>query len=831
MKYKGNILDLAKRLNMKAELLEHNHAIISSSSIINIDNLLVYDEIEQIEKIITILPKYSHSTLNDEIEKTYTRGGNREEEVSCKSININDQYEDVEIYIRIGESEKSLTINLYTDFQGDFNLRIVSPSKLKSYEISNQSGIIKNIIGKTKIKGDIQKIGSSLTKRKAEVKMSSTSLIETGIWKIVITPKNMISGKLEIEMNSSDALSEETKIFMIDRDVEDNIDYLNNCMGYSHFNLDKLDFEELILKRDYNNYKDSRSQTKTIGWGKLPEIYRENIEIEGFLPRFGVIHGPEFEESFKSLGESYKFLNLGDSLGIIFIKPETKANVKKIVTLKGFVKLEEISNLAVLGDIREGTSGGVVAITEIGADFLKNNPNISITGKGVIIGVIDTGIDYLHKDFIYPDGTSKIVYLWDQSKEGKPPKEYLVGTEYTREDINKAIANNDSSLSKDEVGHGTAISGICAGMGNINKAYAGVAEDAELVVVKLAKINGYYNNVTLVTAIEYVYKKALELKRPVVINISLGSNLSIGLNSKLLFNEEFFPYLTRGLFLVAGAGNEGNTATHATGKLKFTGDSINVEIEVSDQEKNLEIQVLVNKPDKIMVSIISPMGESSKSLEVQNYEEITGVFDLEGSKYRILYIYPTSYSGQQETRIRISNASKGIWRINLKGEYILNGVYHLFLPNRVFLKPGTKFRQPDPSYTIAYPATFKEIVAVGAYDTMNKGLWPTSSRGPTVDGLYKPAIVAPGVNIIAPYPGNTYGTVTGTAAAAAHVSGALALYLQYVLVDKAYTDRAFIQQARTYLKAGADRNINRTYPNNDYGYGVLNIRGMFEQLK
>lgn len=817
---------------MKAEILGNNHAIISSSQKID-DEILMHEEIKKIEKTIIITPKYHSNIVNKKVKDIEYRNSlenNSRDNSTYKSININEQSEELEIYIRVGESEKELTINLYSDISGNFNLYIISPSKLKSYTISAKSEVIKNIIGNTKIKGYLQKIDQSVTERRVKFQMSSTSSIEAGIWKIVIVPEWVISGKLKFDMHYSEAMSECTKLFIIDRYNIDNIDYPKNCMGYDHFNLDKLDYEELFLKNNYNN-NIVRNKMKIIESDKLLNLYRQNIDFEGFIPRFGVIHGHEFEESLKSLGESYKLLNFGNNLGIIFIKPNTKANIKKIVSMKGFIKLEEISNLAVLGEVREGTSEGIVATTEIGADFLKDKPNASITGKGVIIGIVDTGIDYLHKDFIYPDGTSKILYLWDQSKEGKPPKEYLVGSEYTREDINKAIADNDPSLSNDEVGHGTIISGICAGMGNINKAYSGIAEESDLIVVKVAKINGHYNNVTLVASAQYIYKKALELDRPVVINISLGSNFSIGLNSRILFNEEFSPYLTRGLFLVAGSGNEGNTATHATGKLQFNGESTSIEIEVSDEEENLEIQVLANKPDKIIVSIISPMGEESKSLEVQGYEEITGIFDLEGSKYRIIYIYPTAFSGQQETRIKISNARKGIWKIRLTGENIISGVYHLFLPNRVFLKPGTKFRQPDPYYTIDFPASAGEVMAVGAYDTINKGLWPTSSRGPTVDGLSKPSIVAPGVNIIGPYPGNSYGTVTGTSAASAHVSGALALYLQYTLVERTYPDRVFIQQARTYLKAGADRNPNIIYPNNDYGYGVLNIRGMFEQLK
>ena len=151
--------------------------------------------------------------------------------------------------------------------------------------------------------------------------------------------------------------------------------------------------------------------------------------------------------------------------------------------------------------------------------------------------------------------------------------------------------------------------------------------------------------------------------------------------------------------------------------------------------------------------------------------------------------------------------------------------------NKVFLKKGTKFRESDPFYTVNYPALQDDIMAVGAYDTINNSLWQTSSRGPNIRGELKPDIVAPGVNIISAYPGKTYATITGTAAAAAHVSGAAALYFQYTLVDRKYPDQAFIRKLQTFMQAGAIRSTNLEYPNNNFGYGILNVRGMFEQFR
>lgn len=738
-----------------------------------------------------------------------------------------------EIKLAIGNNERLININMYINLEDEFDIYMISPSKLKTNIISSKSKIIKNIINNTKIKAYTNKINPKLSKKVVEINMNSEFFIESGIWKIVIIPIKVSSKIIDIDIVLPRITSKETKFLDFNEDMTNEyrtIDYKNDCMGYGHLKLEDINFRDLTTKNNQKNRADKNVYNSNSRNYLNPNDVINNT-LDGFTPKFAIRYDSEFKENFNKLGELYKFLDFGGNLGIIFVKQDSKADTNKNIGVKGILRLEEIANLAILGNVREGKIGGVSAIAEIGANFIKNNPNTFITGRGVLIGIIDTGIDYLHKDFIYPDGTSKIVYLWDQTKDGRHPNEYLIGSEFTREDINEAIKNNDPSLSQDEVGHGTMISGICAGLGSVEREYAGIAEDSELIVVKLAKVNGNYNNISLIAAIQYIYEKSIQLNSPVVINISFGSNFSIGLNSRLIFNDHIFPYLTRGFLLVAGAGNEGNTATHAMGKLKYTGETVDVEIEVSDKERDLEIQILASKPDKIMVSIISPSGEGTKLKDVASYGEVAGIFDLERSRYKITYIYPTAYSGQQESRVRITNIKKGIWKIRLFGEYIIDGVYHIFLPNRVFLNDSTRFRSPNPDYTINYPAELKEILAIGAYDTRNNGIWSTSSRGPAISGYSKPLIVAPGVNIIGPYPGNEYGVVTGTAAAAAHVTGALALYLQYTLVDKTYPNRAFMQQVKTYLKAGADRSQERMYPNNEYGYGLLNIRGIFEQLK
>ena len=496
--------------------------------------------------------------------------------------------------------------------------------------------------------------------------------------------------------------------------------------------------------------------------------------------------------------------------------------------LPSIIRTVSTTKMTLLGEINRGTFGGVVATEEMGVNFFKNNPNINITGRGTLISIADTGIDYLHPDFIYPDGTSKIVYLWDQTKEGTPPDGFYIGTEYTREDINRAIAENDPSLSQDEVGQGTMLSGICAGLGNVNSEYAGIAEDSELIIIKLGKIDDFYNSAMLFAASQYAYKKAFELGRPLVINMSLGTSSLAGLTNRSNSEKAFF---TRGLCITAGAGNEGNTQTHTSGIIPYVGGSVEVELELNEDEEELSLELWLNRPDKADVIIVSPTGEESKSVGISNYNKVTGLFDLEGTEYSITYIYPTTFSGQQFTNVTLKNAKRGVWKIRLVGVYIITGRYNLYLPNRELLKSGTRFREVDPFYTINYPAIQDDLITIGAYNTINGSLWQSSSRGPTIEDRLKPDIVAPGVNIIAAYPGNTYATITGTAAASAHAAGAAAMYFQYTFVDGRYPNQAYVQKIKTFMQAGARKDSNTVYPNTNSGYGLLDVRGMFDVLR
>jgi len=123
-------------------------------------------------------------------------------------------------------------------------------------------------------------------------------------------------------------------------------------------------------------------------------------------------------------------------------------NSEELLGLRNVDDLQRNIPMVLLGERQDSIQGGVTATQEIGAKFFQTTPYIPLTGRGVLIGVIDTGIDYLHPDFIYEDNTSKVRFIWDQEQDiqGKNPERFPFGTEYNNEEINAAIANNNPNL-------------------------------------------------------------------------------------------------------------------------------------------------------------------------------------------------------------------------------------------------------------------------------------------------------------------------------------------------------------------------------------------------
>ncbi len=475
-----------------------------------------------------------------------------------------------------------------------------------------------------------------------------------------------------------------------------------------------------------------------------------------------------------------------------------------------------------------------------GITQVQNQPYLNLTGSEVLIAVIDTGIDYTSPSFINEDNTTKIKYIWDQSLQGNDTK-FGYGVEYNEEDINEALKSspNDKVKHIDENGHGTFLSSIISGK-NVN-GNVGAAPDSNIICVKLKEAKDYlketelissnqpiYQSTDVIKAINYIYTKSLELNRPVAICLGLGTNQ--GAHDGTSFFEDYISSISikEGIFIGIAAGNEGSKRHHYEGKLDFPGQIDNVEIKVAENEKGISISLYSYGVDKVSVGLKTPLGEVLDIIPSQNNMIYKSKFVLEDSIVTIKYNYPSPKNGNQETIILIKAPTPGIWQLNVRGDIIINGIFHCWLPISQFIDDESYFLTPSPNYTVTVPSTAKRIVSVGAYDYRNDSLYVESSRGPSRNIRLKPSLIAPGVNIGGEYPYG-YGTMSGTSVATAHVVGAAALMLQWGVVEG---NDPLINTASiySYLARGATRSDNISYPSTSYGYGKLNLINTFNNF-
>lgn len=526
------------------------------------------------------------------------------------------------------------------------------------------------------------------------------------------------------------------------------------------------------------------------------------------------------------------YVILNDKIAVIYV-PEN-FNEKILMDIKEVSYWDIEIPMSTTIEILENDQGQTVQ-DAINLDYIKNNPYVNLTGKGVIIATIGSGIDYMHPDFMFSDGKTKIISIWDQEKEINPPPEGMIfGSEFTREEINEAIENKNLDLTNDEIGIGTISAGLAAGTGRLNVNNRGVAIDSELVVVKLRSVNGLYKegrisyrNTDFLCAIRYVLDVAIRENKMLIINLELAERSRVYILTTYL--DTFDEIRTENIVIVSAAGNEGNTDIHHQSEFKSGQITNDVTIQVGEQN-SLKITLSTSGPDKIAAAIISPSGEiSNVAYYSPDYYLYTGKFNLENSYYEMRFIYPWIATGQEELVIIIYNIKPGVWTIRLIPEDLVIGFYDLYLPNKNLIDEKTRFLDPSPDATITMYGTTNTTITVGAFNGTTDSLWIGSSRGPvrapTKRVQMKPNIIAPGVNIVSPFINQSYISSTGTGVSSSIVCGVLALFMEYLSKEGGLTRKSISTQVlKTYLMLGARRQSIYTYPNALQGYGILDLK-------
>ena len=470
----------------------------------------------------------------------------------------------------------------------------------------------------------------------------------------------------------------------------------------------------------------------------------------------------------------------------------------------------------------------------------------NLNGTGVLVGIIDSGIDYRHPDFCNEDGTTRIAAIWDQSlKSDTPPPGYKLGTLFTKEQINMVLEEKEPENrqgvipSGDLSGHGTHVAGIAAGNGRASGGkYRGVAYDSELLVVKLAEIRSGQTVVSetarLMEAVDFCVRYAMEKNQPLALNLSYGTREGAHNGRSLLETYLNVVSAMAKCVICIGTGNDGIGRTHAGGILKER-EPFSLELAVEGREKSLELELWNNYPDQFSVELTAPGGEAV-TFRFEEGEPVTAfgsafLYSATGKTARLgtvvaegFWSAPTVYQNLCELRISLTAAGErlgvGIWKITLIPEKIVEGGFDIWILQGPE-SSDTGFAEPDSYRTLTIPSTAEGVISVGAYDFGNFQVAPFSGRGTAREsGRMKPDLVAPGVDVVSCAPGGGYTARSGTSMATPFVTGGAALLLQWGVVE-GNDPYLYGEKLREYLLSGAQRLPGEEYPNPLAGWGRL----------
>ncbi|WP_291573665.1 S8 family peptidase [Clostridium sp. UBA4548] len=544
----------------------------------------------------------------------------------------------------------------------------------------------------------------------------------------------------------------------------------------------------------------------------------------------------DIEEELARLGFA-RALPISDFSAIVFVEA---GRVQELIRLSETIQYVDPLAPYTLTQISPIEAANILEFSQGGT--------LDLRGTGVVVGIIDTGIDYLNREFMTEDERTRIDRIWDQTIEGgRAPFNIGYGSEYTREDINRAIETQKSGgdpysivPSKDDNGHGTANAGIIGARGYSDM--VGAAPDCEFIVVKLRETTspylqnlgiydepGVYRSSDIITAMYYLTEVQRSLLKPMVVFIPLGSNFGGHDGSSAIERLIDLLSIRRGLVFVTGTGNQGNTETHTAGVIARTGDTAIIEIDVDPNQRGLALNIWCSYPERISIGVTSPTGEVMERIPARLNGRGRKTFLYEKTVVNVIYYFPENTTGDELILVIFNDLKPGIWRIILYGDYIVNGKYDIWMPQRPIAKPGTRFLSPTNAMTLTIPSTSGSVIATGYYDQSNNVLGPSSGIGYTRDNRIKPDLVSGGVEVLTTAVGGGTTIVTGSSAAAAVLSGAVALLLQWGIVN-GNDPKMYGEEIRNYLIRGTRKRPGDVYPNPEWGFGMLDLAGAFDAI-
>lgn len=481
-----------------------------------------------------------------------------------------------------------------------------------------------------------------------------------------------------------------------------------------------------------------------------------------------------------------------------------------------------------------------------------SQPNLMSTGQGILIGMIDTGIDYTNPLFQNPDGTSRILRLWDQTIESENTPEAVAGfqpfygTVYSQEDLNRALTSEqplELVPSTDTSGHGTFLAGVAAGRQiQSPTTFSGAAPDAALAVVRLKPAKQYlreffavppdadaYQENDIMAAAAFLLGVAGQYQMPLVLCLGVGTSQGSHSGISPLAMQLQALSGTRGFACVTGAGNETGFRHHYFGNLSPDQEYEDVELRVADSTSGFSMELWADVSELYTVGFVSPSGEVIERIPMTVGQETTISFQLDATRILISYQITESSSGRFLAFLRFTGPAPGIWHIRVYPTLFVSGQFHIWLPMQGFLTEDTGFLRPDPDITITDPGNAPLLLTVSTYNHVTGSLYIHSSRGFTATGQIKPDFAAPGVEVQGPGipPGTSrLSRQTGSSVATAITAGAVACLFSWGFTQGNDMTLTSIS-VKSILIRGAERKEAFRYPNRQWGYGTLNLYQTF----
>ncbi len=489
----------------------------------------------------------------------------------------------------------------------------------------------------------------------------------------------------------------------------------------------------------------------------------------------------------------------------------------------------------------------MVALDTSGIIALQNQPGLALKGRGVLVGIIDTGIDYSNPIFRDAQGDSRILRIWNQeTSQGNPPEGFLYGTEYNRAEIEIALREAEEGIEdsgqwppRDTNGHGTLLASLAAGGQDLPGDFVGAAPESELVIVHLKEAKKdlrdfffypegipIYQENDIMTGVAYLEQVAMQEGKPLVILIGLGSNAGSHVGADPLSASLNLFGVKTGYAAVVAAGNQAVAQHHFAGSSTSAISPATVEINVAENVPGFCMELWAYAPELVRVVVQSPTGQQSSGVFPLLQDTQTTNFVFENTFLTMDYRLPGRNRRDLLVFMRFVTPAAGVWTLKVYPQQTITGEFHIWLP----IQEKVRFFRPEPDTTITAPGMAEIPITVGGYDALTGARYIESGRGFDAVGQVKPDFCGPAIQVFGAGLRGNYIESTGTSVAAAIGAGAAAQLMEWGIV-KGNAPSMNSLEIKNQLIRGSRRDGNRTYPSPEWGYGKLDVYNAFEILR